>query len=527
MGRESRAKSSLSLLITFILLLPPILTLATSIDYPSLQEESQNSKSKESIMYIPDKHPIGLQDTSDPSHGWFDKEVAGEAWLFYRTAHYVPIDYWEDVTDESIVNGWHVLAHEYPVPSDWKEQLKSIGIDCFSYLPPQGFHCNVPKMSPMTLSDYGVIGAFRLDNTDKLAPDIIPILNGANFGQLMDKDRYLINLVLSGKDEGHNLLSEGIEVTMLSGIYSSVVVDKKQIEWLSKQPFVEWIEPTYPTVNFDDEAANIVHSDLLWDSSYMGGSSNTLTGDGMIIAVADGGLDNSNECNSIASCDAANPTINADFQGRIKTIISATDNTGSCPDSDPHDLSGHGTHVAGTALGSGDNSGGQYKGMAYEAQLWFYAMYNENSCPWSGLRAPNDIVNSLFAPAYEAGARVQTNSWGTDPQYPPFTNGGTLYGPNYYTSYSKKIDEGAHQYDDLVILFAMGNEGKDSNSNGEIDTSWLQLQATAKNSFAIGATENWRPSLTRYCGQYGDHFPVDPIVNDYESNNLINFPLFL
>ena len=111
--------------------------MVTSIDYPSLQEESQNSKSKESIIYIPDKHPIGLQDTSDPSHGWFDKEVAGEAWLFYRTAHYVPIDHWEDVTDESIVNGWHVLAHEYPVPSDWKEQLKSIGIDCFSYLPPQ------------------------------------------------------------------------------------------------------------------------------------------------------------------------------------------------------------------------------------------------------------------------------------------------------------------------------------------------------------------------------------------------------
>ena len=434
MGRESRTNSTISLLLTFIFLSPLILTIATSSDYSILQEEDQNSKSVESMIYVPNKHPIGLQDISDPSHGWPDIDNIGEAWLFYRTAYYIPIDEWKDVTDEQIINGWHVLAHDYPVPSNWKEELSSIGVDCFSYLPPQGFHCKVPKLSPMILSDYGVIGAFRLDGTDKLAPDIIPILDGADFGQIMEKDRYLINLVLSGEEEGNNLLSAGIEVTMLSGVYSSVVVDEKQINWLSQQSFVEWIEPSYPSVSFDDQAADIINSDLLWDSSYMGGPSNTLTGEGIIIAVADGGLDNSNECNSIESCNAANPNINSDFQGRIKTIISATDNTGSCPDGDPHDLSGHGTHVAGSALGSGSNSEGLYKGMAYEAELWFYAMYNENSCK-SGLRAPLDIVSSLFTPAYEAGARVQTNSWGTDPMNLPNQWNA---GPNYYTSYSKQ-----------------------------------------------------------------------------------------
>ena len=521
MGRESRTNSTISLLLTFIFLSPLILTITTSSDYSILQEEDQNSKSVESMIYVPNKHPIGLQDISDPSHGWPDIDNIGEAWLFYRTAYYIPIDEWKDVTDEQIINGWHVLAHDYPVPSNWKEELSSIGVDCFSYLPPQGFHCKVPKLSPMILSDYGVIGAFRLDGTDKLAPDIIPILDGADFGQIMEKDRYLINLVLSGEEEGNNLLSAGIEVTMLSGVYSSVVVDEKQITWLSQQSFVEWIEPSYPSVSFDDQAADIINSDLLWDSSYMGGPSNTLTGEGIIIAVADGGLDNSNECNSIESCNAANPNINSDFQGRIKTIISATDNTGSCPDGDPHDLSGHGTHVSGSALGSGSNSEGLYKGMAYESELWFYAMYNENSCK-SGLRAPLDIVSSLFTPAYEAGARVQTNSWGTDPMNLPNQYNA---GPNYYTSYSKQIDEGAHLYDDLVILFAMGNEGKDSDLNGEVDIAWLQRQAAAKNSFAIGATENWRPELSINCGLYQDSddnikFPADPIESDFESNNI-------
>jgi len=532
MGRESRAKPTVSLFLTFILLLPVMLTITISTDYSSLQEKDQNSKSKESMTYVPDKHPIGLQDVSDPSHGWSDNYNVGEAWLFHRTAHYVPIHDWEDVTDEPIINGWHVLAHEYPVPSDWKEQLESIGVDCYSYLPPQGFHCNVPKMSPTILSDYGVIGTFRLDNTDKLAPDIAPILNGFNFGQLMDEERYLINLVLSGDDQGNHLLSEGIEVTMLSGIYSSVIVDEKQITWLSQQSFVEWIEPTYPIGTSDDVASGLINSDQLWDSNYMGNPSNTMTGEGIIIAVADGGLDNSNECSSIAACDSANPNINDDFQGRIKTIIAATDNTGSCPDGDPRDLSGHGTHVAGSALGSGANSGGLYKGMAYEAELWFYAMHNENDCGnTDGLRSPNDIVGSLFAPAYEAGARVQTNSWGTDPfdtSYCNFKSWSTSWcGANYYTSYSKKIDQGAHQYDDLVILFAMGNEARDANQDGEVDTSWLQAQAASKNILAIGASENFRPGFVGdQCGLRSGHqdwdglrFTEEPIESDTESDN--------
>ena len=64
MGRESRARSSLSLLITFILLLPPVLTLVTSIDYPSLQEESQNSKYN--YLLNPKSGGIGLALTTMP-----------------------------------------------------------------------------------------------------------------------------------------------------------------------------------------------------------------------------------------------------------------------------------------------------------------------------------------------------------------------------------------------------------------------------------------------------------------------------
>ena len=527
MGKVSRGKSLLPILLTLLMILPSIISVTAS-EYSNQAQYSPDSKST-FISNIHDKITIS-PDLMDPSHGWGENnnKNIGEAFLFNRIANYIPINDWSKITDEYVMDGWYVLAHDYPVPSGWKESLKDAGIYCFSYLPPQGYHCNVPKISATSLLDYGVIGAFRLDSTDKLAPDIIPILNGLDLGNIKSENGYHINLVLSGDEEGYKLISEGIEIRMLSGIYASVTANEKQIEWLSQQQYIEWIEPDYPDSTYDDQAANIINSDLLWDPTYMGGSHNILTGAGVTIAVADSGLDNANECDSLSSCNVANPFINADFQGRIKTIISAsTDNNDDCPDGDPHDIGGHGTHVTGSALGDGINSDGLYKGMAYEAELWFYAMYDEGSCNSDNpLRTPNDIVNTLFAPAYEAGARVQTNSWGTNPMATPaYYNDGqggtTLYGPNYYTSYSKQIDEGAYEYDDLVILFAMGNEGKDSNANGEIDTSWLQTQVTTKNGFSIGASENYRPGLSIYCDLYpGDKFPVDPIRSDFESDNI-------
>ena len=53
----------------------------------------------------------------------------------------------QERTQEKVLNGNYVLTHTYPVPSDWLLDLEQAGIDCFSFLPVTGFHCEVQEKS--------------------------------------------------------------------------------------------------------------------------------------------------------------------------------------------------------------------------------------------------------------------------------------------------------------------------------------------------------------------------------------------
>ena len=98
---------------------------------------------------------------------------------------------------------------------------------------------------------------------------------------------------------------------------------------------------------------------------------NALDGTGIVVAVADTGLDNG----------INNTNMHPDFRDHIQGIHSY----GISPDTQPFantpyndgasDLdSGHGTHVAGSVLGDGTQSSGAIKGMAPEAQLYMQAI---------------------------------------------------------------------------------------------------------------------------------------------------------
>ena len=83
-----------------------------------------------------------------------------------------------------------------------------------------------------------------------------------------------------------------------------------------------------------------------------------INGSGQIIAIADTGLDTGYN----------NESMHDDLEGRIISIHDTAN------DGDVSDTNGHGTHVAGSALGNGASSGGLYSGAAPEAQLIFQAI---------------------------------------------------------------------------------------------------------------------------------------------------------
>ncbi len=238
---------------------------------------------------------------------------------------------------------------------------------------------------------------------------------------------------------------------------------------------VAWVEEYVEPELFNDQATDILHADEVWDS--LG-----LTGLGQTVAVADTGLD----------IGVNNEAIHPDFLGRIVGVEALGRATWDDPD-------GHGTHVAGSVLGDGAASSYVYAGIAPQASLYFQSLLDASN----GLGGIPADLRSLFGSAYDAGARIHTNSWGSN------VNG-------VYTTDSWNLDQAAWDHRDLTILFAAGNAGKDRTKDGRIDPDSMAAPGTAKNAITVGASENNRPSLSFTWGTgYGS-----PIASDLQANNI-------
>ena len=120
---------------------------------------------------------------------------------------------------------------------------------------------------------------------------------------------------------------------------------------------------------------------------------NTLgyTGEGIMVCVADTGLDSGDPSD-----------IHPDFQNKDVIGVVASKNTER---TDWRDLNGHGTHVSGSAVGTGAHENGTYAGTAPDASLYFICIGGNSSSVY-----PPEMAD--MGGAYDSGARVMNNSWG-------------------------------------------------------------------------------------------------------------------
>jgi hypothetical protein len=169
---------------------------------------------------------------------------------------------------------------------------------------------------------------------------------------------------------------------------------------------------------------------------------------------------------------------------------------------------GHGTHTSGSIVGNGFNSGASpgsnsfttgHAGIAPKAQFVFQSVMDSNG----GLGGLPTNLNDLFINPYNDGARVHSNSWGSD------ANG-------QYTADSQEVDQFIQSHPDMVITFSAGNSGQDGKQvnfigqcgtagfpiDGIVDQDSMGAPATAKNCITVGATENYRPT-------YAYEYPVN------------------
>lgn len=211
-----------------------------------------------------------------------------------------------------------------------------------------------------------------------------------------------------------------------------------------------------------------------------------LSGEGETIAIADTGLD-------LGEANIVHP----DFAGRVRAIESypirpSESNRVRNPGSDngaSDRYSGHGTHVAGSALGSGEMAQKlglpPISGMAPGAELIFQAV--EQTPRWtieqinlflgtgrippaSDLLGIPSNLRTLFESAYSQGAYIHSNSWGGSEQ-------------GSYNRRCHQVDEFVWQNKHFLIVFAAGNSGS--------RTGTVTPPGTAKNCITVGALDDF------------------------------------
>jgi subtilisin family serine protease len=253
-----------------------------------------------------------------------------------------------------------------------------------------------------------------------------------------------------------------------------------------------------------------------------------LSGRGELVGMADSGLDT-----------GMPNTVHPDFAGRVSRLFSwpvaqewASMVTNVGADDGPADTrSGHGTHVAGSILSNGAAwstlglPGAPVRGLAFEATLVFQAI--EQSLKWTdayrqayfrkygrfpaeyGLAGLPADLRLLFQQAYDAGARIHSDSWGGGP-----------FGA--YDDYAEAVDRFMWEHKDFLVLIAAGNDGLDGDRDGVVDQGSVTPPGTAKNCITVGAAESVR-SQGGYQRNWGslwpDDYPVAPLKSDKPSDN--------
>lgn len=267
-----------------------------------------------------------------------------------------------------------------------------------------------------------------------------------------------------------------------------LVTERRYLDDIAAIEEVREIEEVLEVGATNNVAGQIIHSHVVVNGT-------TYEGAGEVIAVADTGFD-------IGSRTNVHPA----FAGRVDNLYPLGRPNMS------NDPVGHGTHVAGSALGDGNapTMGGAIRGTAPQAHLVLQSLL-DNTNQWGGI--PTDL-HDLFRPPYDNdNARVHTNSWGV------LTPGVA------YTQRSREIDDFAWTHQDLVILFSANNFGTDSDGNGIVDPGQLGAESAAKNAITVGASESNRGSSTDKWDAYGDkerptvEFHTNPIKDDLVCNN--------
>lgn len=368
-------------------------------------------------------------------------------------------------TNPTVTTPYYLVQFTGSVETLWVQQITALGGRVLGYIPD---NTHIVRLTPAAVANVRALPGVRwvgpYQPAYKLAPALA--LNAASNAA----DTTLDLLVVGFADATPTGLADFLRVQGATiqnlaqyewGVLFRVTVPAANLSALLQHPAVSWVEPYLEPQLANAEGRKVMGVEGVWQrSGYFGA--------GQIIAVSDSGL-------------SVQEALSPDFANRLVRAFPPSEMNLATPQCRAKttwtDLNGHGTHVAGSVLGSGVRSGStpanhdytaSHAGAAPEAQLVFMALNTDGS---SGIQCI-DLNGDFIAKGYQAGARISTNSWGASDR------GG-------YNLLSSLVDDYIWRHKDYLVLYAAGNAGPGAQTVGS--------PGTAKNVLTVGASENNRP----------------------------------
>jgi uncharacterized membrane protein len=354
----------------------------------------------------------------------------------------------------------YIVQFDGPVRQSWLEEVRALGTVTQEYVPDHAFYALIPKgmaKAVAAVEHVRYVGpahpAYRIhptlwqgiDNTSTVELELLT-WDRQGAGPLANR------LVAEG---GAILWADGDWVTAKTRVPIAVKLLRET------SLGIKWIEPRWDIEPINDNVARTARArqpgdgfydttgHAMWSYNSQAGRFEGYTGEDVTIAVSDTGLDDSHPA----------------FTGRIVRYYDYR-NDGEM------DTSGHGTHVAGTALGDGSWRTGdlgveaKYSGVAPQAGLVVQEVFYNPVGP-----------RQFGRDADTAGATISSNSW-VSGGYGDYNSVCTVY--DDMTRDANNVKAGNQP---ILYVFGAGNDGR----GGE---GTIRPPSLAKNVISVGSVGN-------------------------------------
>lgn len=372
--------------------------------------------------------------------------------------------------DDPAVEGLYLVQFQSVPDEVVRAALRGRGVDLLQYVPDDAFVARLRGVRVSSVrNEPGVRWVGPYEPRHKMDPRLAGLF-ASGIG-LKAPVRLLTRSDLAGDELAlvfRHLQGARRRSVLGMGITYEGSLNLAQLRVLAQSPAVLWIEPAPRMKLLDAVATEVVAGETISEGGLAGVHRLGYDGRGVIVSVADSGI------------DSGDPTVlHPDLDGRLEALF-AYDNL-----PDAADEHSHGTHCAGIVLGNGasgekDDNGYLYGlGVAPGARLVGQRIFDG-----SGAFRPPPSFTALVQDAVRSGAYVGSNSWGDD-------NGGQYdLTAAEFDALVRDADPDFPGEQPYVLEFSAGNSGPGPQTIG--------TPAVAKNVIATGATQNNRFEFPLY-----------------------------